>query len=261
MSKKSFKKYCHKHVDAVISLLKKPNEALTVADFHHLRVEIKKIRALIVMLNFSVKTFNSKKISKPIEKIFNQAGKVRMLQLEAAMIKKHDPKRQLKTYSRMLHEKEIQEKKIFSVIHAEVKSTLKKNFRKIIQVTHKIHEGQIIKYVSRKKNEIITLTAQETLKTSQIHKLRKRLKRLYYNLKSLDQKDNIQTFKNCEALLDLMGKWHDSRVMNRHLMETADKHFIASSEIEHVLQIAGKLYSKSQILFREINKEKRKKIV
>src|SRR5215831_9808646 len=103
------KKYLEKREKKITALLDKPDQKFTQDDFHDLRVEIKKVRALAAMLEDTVKNYDSKKMLKPLEKIFGQAGKVRELQLEESMLHKHDPHRHLKTYEENLGVKEEKE--------------------------------------------------------------------------------------------------------------------------------------------------------
>src|SRR5262245_15090748 len=92
------KKYLRKRERKTTGLLDKPDQKFTQDNFHDLRVEIKKVRALAAMLESIVKNFDAKKILKPLKNIFSQAGKVRELQLEENMLHKRDPRRHLKTY-------------------------------------------------------------------------------------------------------------------------------------------------------------------
>lgn len=253
------KKYLEKREAKITALLDKPNQKFTQDDFHDLRVEIKKTRSLAAMLEATVKNFNAKKILKPLEKIFSQAGKVRELQLEEAMLHKHDPRRHLKTYEKNLSLMEENEKKDYSVVHQKVQNKVGKTFNDIYDAIKKTNKKAADKYVSKEKKELVSLVRPRALKIAKVHELRKGLKTFNYNTKSL--RDNNTVFKNADALQDMMGKWHDHRVMNKHLLKAADNHMIASSEKEPILRIADRLYLKSQELYRQINDEKQKAII
>jgi CHAD domain-containing protein len=86
------------------------------------------------------------------------------------------------------------------------------------------------------------------------------LKRFYYICKSLDLKD-AKKARTGKALQERMGKWHDYRVANRHLMQTANHHNVPSTEIPALRKIAHELLSESKTLYRKINAEKNKHIV
>lgn len=259
-TKKTLKSYFKKRTDAIERLLKKPDKQYTVEDYHKLRVEIKKMRALAVLLESSVKNFKSKKILKPVNKIFSQAGKVRELQLEESMLRKYDTQHRLRIYPANLNVRELKEKKDFSGMREKTRGELKKIVGRIDPVIGKVNQRDINKYVARQKKEISGMVKRGKLKTSQLHELRKGLKRFYYTLKSLDIKDNSRAFKNGDMLQELMGKWHDMRVMNNHLLKAGDKHLSTISEEEPIRQIADELNAQSQVLYTKINTEKQKKL-
>ncbi len=72
----------------IISLLKKSPVKFDDEDYHKLRVEIKKLKALAGFIEFSNKKFSKKKTLKPFKKVYKQAGKIRELQLEDIFPKK-----------------------------------------------------------------------------------------------------------------------------------------------------------------------------
>jgi len=259
-TKKQLTKYFKKNADAAEALIKKPDNQFTVEDFHQLRVAIKKIRALAAMLESSVNKFNSDKVIKPIKKIFDQAGKVREIQLEESTLRKHNPGGKLKLFSKTLHLKEQEEKINFTVIHNQLKDELKKAGGSIIQAIKKAHKSSIKKYLKQTKKEINDLVSRKVLEIKQVHELRKGLKKLYYNMKSLKLTDNSKAFKNGDALQELMGQWHDSRIINRNLLEATGKRITAPSETAAILKIANQLDAKSQLLYKKINMNKKQKI-
>jgi CHAD domain-containing protein len=256
-AKSILKKYFNKRIDAVGALMTKPNAQFTGEDFHQLRVEIKKIRALTAMLK-SVENFKSKKTVKPFKKIFDQAGKVREIQLEETMLKRSDTQHQLKLYLNHLHEKKLREKENFSRVHQDVNGKLKKAKVKVPLSIRKIHKADLKKYVKKKKKAIVELVKQEKLKISEIHELRKALKKFHYDIKSLDLKEQI--FQDDDAMQELMGKWHDSRVMHRHFLKAMDNQVLKRTERRPMRAIADKLNLKSRKLFEKINRQKQKVI-
>ena len=82
-----FKKYLKKRIQAIIALLKRPKRKYWQVTFHQLRIEIKKLDALFDLIDFCAKDFDRDKLFKPFEEIFQQAGKVRDLQIEKNLMK------------------------------------------------------------------------------------------------------------------------------------------------------------------------------
>ena len=87
---KSGSGYLKKIRKNIIALLKKSPEKFEDEDYHKLRVEIKKLKAIAGFIEFSNKKFSKKKHLKPFIKVYKQAGKIRELQLEESFLKKEE---------------------------------------------------------------------------------------------------------------------------------------------------------------------------
>jgi len=74
---KVLKKYFKKRIAAIDSLLLEPSGRFTTKDYHAVRVEIKKLRALFSLLDHSSKNFKKENYYAHYKEIFRQAGKVR----------------------------------------------------------------------------------------------------------------------------------------------------------------------------------------
>jgi CHAD domain-containing protein len=258
-AKKQLAKYFIKRVDAIEGLIKQSDAQLTKDYFHQLRVEIKKIQALAEMLKSSTKGFNPKKVISPIRKIFDQAGKIRQIQLAEETLKKYDPDGALQLFPSTLHLKEHEEKINFTVLLDRVKKKISKAVNRIKPVIKKLDSRDLKKYIEDLKQEIDDLQ-KRPLEAKQVHELRKGLKKLYYNLKSLKLKDNSTDFKNGKVLQELMGQWHDKRVMARDLLKATEKRITAPDETGPILKIAYQLDAKSLQLYKKINLIKEEKI-
>ncbi len=86
---KALKKYLKKRKSAITVLLEKQPEFFTSDTFHTLRLEIKKLNALFDLVAFCSKGFQQKKTLKPFKLIFRQAGKIREIQVEEALLEAH----------------------------------------------------------------------------------------------------------------------------------------------------------------------------
>ena len=87
---KSDSNYLKKIRKNITTLLKKSPEKFEDEDYHKLRVEIKKLKALAGFVEFSNQKFSKKKQLKPFSKIYKYAGKVRELQLEVSFLQKNN---------------------------------------------------------------------------------------------------------------------------------------------------------------------------
>src|SRR5688572_13084863 len=123
---KALKKYVDNRVSVISSLLNQPRQSFNQSFFHELRVEIKKLDAAFDLINFCSKKFKKKNMFEPFDKIFDQAGNVRDLQVEKTLMKKHFFLNALKDYRSDLRSQEQKERKSFSgMITKSLRSVLK----------------------------------------------------------------------------------------------------------------------------------------
>ena len=222
------KKYYQKRMNGIESLTGRSSSHFTVEDFHKLRVELKKINALFSLMAFCQDNFKRKKIFSPFKKIFDQAGKVRELQLEIAMLKKHKAYFSNNIYiNRLILKLGAEKKKFFSML--ENKKSFSKTGNKIIPVLKKVNKKCVLAYLSGRRNKIESILQSKNLKANRIHELRKRLKVIFYIIKSVDAITPAGSIKQSGSFLVLLGKWHDHRIAIDYL-----KKIIKTGKLEPV---------------------------
>lgn len=247
-------KYLKNRRDAINSILEKPKRLYATATFHKLRVEIKKLNAFFDLIKFCSKDFKQKKTFKPFKLIFNQAGKVRELQVEEAMLKKYFLDNLLTGYRNSLKKLRLQEQKdYFFIANKELASELKKKYRDIVPFIAHIDKKKVKNYMKKKKNKIEKLLSQDTLETPQVHALRKRLKMFNYNTKSLNLDKQEKSLANKDVLPELLGKWHDCQVVIKHLKKSMNNIGINPKEVTQCETIEANISSDSQELLNKIN--------
>ena len=247
-------KYFKKRENAINFLLEKPHLAYTPETFHKLRVEIKKLNAFFELINICSKNFKRKKTFKPFKLIFRQAGKVRELQVEEAMLRKYFLKNLLKDYRSSLKEFRLKEQEdFFSIANKKFVARLKKKHCKIVPFLKKIDKKKIKSYMKKKRIQIEKNISQKTLQAPQIHELRKSLKTFNYNRKSLNLEKKNKPLPKKDVLAELLGKWHDCQVVIRHLEKTIDACGMNPKELSQIEKIKENFSSDSQMLFYKIN--------
>ena len=205
-------------------------------------------------LKFCEKNFKRKKTFKPFKLIFRHAGKVRELQLEEAMLKKYFLNNLLKEYKNSLKKLRLKERKdFFSILNKTFIARLKKTYREIVPFLKKMNKKKVDSYMEKRRKKIKKLLNQDTLKTPQVHALRKRLKKFNYNRKSLNLEKQNKPLPKKDVLPELLGKWHDCQVIIRHLKKAMDTVGINPKEVSQLEKIKAKISSDSQILFKKIN--------
>ncbi|MDZ4667418.1 MAG: CHAD domain-containing protein [bacterium] len=250
---KTLKKYLRNREVAINFILEKPRAKYSTSTFHKLRVEIKKLNALFNLINYCSKDFRRKKTFKPFKEIFLQAGKVREFQLEEMMLNKHHSIKFLTDYRNSLKKLRLQEQEIFfTIINKDFVARLQKKYKIIIPLLYKINKKLANSYIEIKRTSIQKLLSKSSIKTQDVHELRKQIKLLNFNRKSLSLKEKNKPITNQDLLPNLLGKWHDYQVIIKHLNKTMDTGNLDSKEISQITKLKTKISSNSELLFNKI---------
>jgi len=250
---KALRTYLKTRKKALLSLLEMPRREYTTETFHQLRVEIKKLNALFDLVDSSSKKFRRQKMIAPFKIIFRQAGKVRDLQLEEANLKKYVQDNELVQYRVNLGKRLGKERMLFfSLINDKTTRHLKKKYKKTIPFLYKLNSEKVSGYMLEARAKTKAFLAQHNLKTTQLHELRKLLKIYYYNQMSLSLEKQKQTNSKKEPLTELLGKWNDNVVINRHLQKTIRKAKINTEEISLLETLKIKFANENNVLLEQI---------
>ena len=248
---KALTRYLKMREKAIISLLEKPGKKYDPETFHKLRVEIKKLNALLELIKFCLPKFKRNKTFKPFRSISKQAGKVRELQIEEAVLSKYFTEGSLNNFLDHLKKNEAVETNIyFSILTKKFIEQLDEKFNEIKPFTAQVTKEKAEDYLSNKKREINALVNNGDLQPEQAHELRRQLKTYNYNLNSLYKQDKPPAEK--DALPELLGKWHDRQVILWQLGKTNEIEEINSQEIHHLEKIKGEITVESDALFDQI---------
>lgn len=236
--------YFKKRQDNIAVYLATPQQAYTSDTFHQLRVEIKKLHALFELMNFCANDMKQKKIYKPFKLIFKLAGKVREIQIEEAMLKKYCNDEALKNYRNGLKEDRLKKQlRFFTILNQKLLTTINKSYKQAGYYITEVKKEKIDAYLKQKESRATKLTGKKELPITQLHALRKLLKKMHYNQSIINTpKKNI--------LLELLGDWHDSYMVGNHLKETIAKGAINREE-------KGKLQEISDLLNLETTLKRR----
>jgi hypothetical protein len=251
---KGLKKYLKKRKSAITFLLEQQQESFTADTFHTLRLELKKLKALFDLINSCSKNFKQKKIVKPFQLIFSQAGKIRELQVEEALLEDHFGSDFVIQYRNDLKKIVMEEtENFFLTTTPSFAEKLQKKYIKINAVLRKINKKTANRYMEKKRAEIEELLYKKVLKNKQIHALRKRLKEYQFNQQILDhiKKNKLLSKKN--ALPELLGEWHDYQTVIQHLKKAIDSGEISPKESNELENVVVTFTYKSRQLFNEIN--------
>ncbi len=124
--------YFKKIEKKISALLKKNVNQFDKEDYHRLRVEIKKLNALLESVKFYSNGFKEKKYTKVLKRPFKQAGKIRELQLAQAALKQYS-EYHLEHYLNDLQSRiSKEEEKLSSLLNKRLRKKVKKAFAEIV---------------------------------------------------------------------------------------------------------------------------------
>jgi CHAD domain-containing protein len=250
---KTLTKYLRKRKTVIDFLLRKPSKKYTPNTFHKLRVEIKKLNSFFDLIHFCSTDFKRRTTYNPFQSIFRQAGKVRELQIEDAMLKNYFGKKVVKDYRKNLKRLRLKaEEDFFLLVNKKMMNQLNKKYQIVIPHLHRINQKNINTYLDKKKNYIQELLVPESIQIEQIHKLRKQLKILNYNKAIVDKEKPEKKLSKQDVLPELLGKWHDCQVIIEHLKKTLKRGQLSQTELDQIKIIKSKIVHQSNVLLNEI---------
>lgn len=250
---KAPKKYLNSRKVNIDFLLGKPKRNFTPGTFHKLRIELKKLNAFLDLVNYCSKSFRKKETFKPFRQVFRQAGKVRELQLQEAMLKKYFPNNSIPEFKALLRKNRLKETRLFfSLIDQKMGTRIENKFIEIESFLPKIKSKKAAGYLDKVIETIKNLIKQSTLQKEQLHELRKRLKTLNYNRGSLALKGYGNQISKKDKLPGLLGDWHDLQVMINHLNKGLDNGRINPNEVIQLEKLKTKISAESELLFAQI---------
>ena|GEM_PF-4165294 len=182
--KKAVKKYFAKRITTIDYFLKLNPKNYKPETFHRLRTEIKKINAVLDILNHCVKSFKRTKTFEPLEIIFKSAGDVRDVQVKKALFEKYKISLTKNGFAAQL-QKELREtkEKFNKQITKKIISGVKKNLAAVTEVIAAVKHKVADSYFKNEEEKIKEMLMQE-LKPEKVHELRRQLKTFYYSLRA-----------------------------------------------------------------------------
>lgn len=244
-------------MDSIVILLRKPVVQFGPKDFHTLRVNIKRIKALLFLIDSSTKNFKKKKYYKPFRQLFRQAGKVRELQLQETMLKKYPPEPALTMYFNHLElELHHEQQQFFTLANKHLRKSLKEKAKLITAAMDSIKSESVTAYLKKIREDIKSVLTSEILQEHDVHLLRKQIKELYY-LQRIFQPDNNR-LDIADDFQELLGQWHDCQVIRQDLLADAQNHKRPPEEIKAIMSLHRKVSAQATRLLAKIQTLKNK---
>jgi CHAD domain-containing protein len=169
---------------------------------HKLRVAIKKIRAVISVLDHIEKKKTLRKSRKKLALLFREAGDLRSGDVIADLLRRHRIGSELVNLPEDRAEKKIA---AFLKNIPAYRKEMDEAEKKIVDRVQKITKKDIGKFLNKQRKKIDGLLKKP--EPEELHRHRKQLKRLIYLDGLLDSP--LEQHEQYDALQDKIGKWHD----------------------------------------------------
>jgi CHAD domain-containing protein len=127
-----------------------------------------------------------------------------------------------------------------------------KKQKKIIQLLNNIKSTDANKYLQKKELRINRLFREEFITENQLHKLRQELKEFYYFKNIFHKKKANRHYTEINYLQELLGKWHDYKIINDNLKKTITDKNIHPEEINNIKKMKTDINKKENILLIKI---------
>jgi CHAD domain-containing protein len=187
---------------------------------HGFRTEVKKMRAYIRLVSFVWKDAHASKLPKKFKKLYSAAGDVRdiQLQLERITLVTSGNGLQIVKYSHLLEKKlGKKKKKLKKLIQQTSMHSLEKKI--VSHLPKRLDMETIRKFIQQKTAETRLLSKIEDERDDDIHSIRKNLKDLMYNAKTIEDDELKEAFPSelsepvklraVEKLTDKLGMFTD----------------------------------------------------
>lgn len=215
---------------------------------HELRVNLKRIDALLALLRFNGVKLPSKKI-KAFRDLFKMAGKLRTKQVEFEIISKYFTDDSLNpTYLHQLHEeKAIRLEKYSKLLQKGPSKSLKNSIKTVKTAIDRITRKNILGYFATEEKRLSRRLSRSVFREQELHLIRKDLKRFYLNMKIADRQH-----ENVERLLDLVGQWHDHQIAFDHVIKAIYTANLTERESDSIRKIKFGLIGDKEHLYEDI---------
>lgn len=231
MKAKKMTTYIEKRFDRMRLLMLKSIKTFDEEAIHKFRLEIKKVRALMRLLDCVTKDFKYSKEKKYISPFYQQIGAIRDWQIQIERCQLDSNAHNSAFWSKYCDvlRKDIEGKK--DVILRGIKFKDFKNLyqlqRNIIATIKGITEKKINTYFKKRADDIQNRIDKMDYSVEKMHDLRKLIKEYHYNQgllsetssnkKKYSQSSNVANRPSYEDIQTKIGEWHDHENMIQSL--------------------------------------------
>lgn len=216
-------RYTRKRIIRLRNLLNSCNTSLTAEVLHHIRVEIKKIKAVLRLLHFHNKKFDDRRALQAFRKIFKACGEMRDRKLHYDLAKKITGKALLP-----LSDNSTYQQKFISGIPKNLRD-IRKAEKSMIKEARTLQFSTHRRYLKRRRKELEPILSPSFHRAA-LHSARKAIKEILYLSRIILGKQDINPFYDKSA--SLIGDWHDKIMLIEKLHASGKPHKIAVNTLQ-----------------------------
>lgn len=197
---------------------------------HSIRVEVKKIKALLQLTNYCVQKFKAHKNFISFRALFREAGAIRQPEVFYNLLRTHH----LEELTGTVVPESAQSERLSRTLQNNLPGYIlqvKKSRKKLGPDIDRVKKACLRKYLRRKKKELKSRLFPQ-LQLSLLHKTRKIIKEIVYlELTGKPGKSRQAFYREAESLI---GQWHDKKTLI--LMLTKNK---KTAEVQRLKKECG----------------------
>lgn len=245
-------KYFKFRKKALTFLLRYSKRKYSKKAFHRFRVEVKKLNALLRILQWANPKFDPKLANKPIRKLFQTAGPIREMQLEKDLLAEHHLLEQMPKLKSQL-DKEIQKRRktFFERRNLSRSKKIQKKFKKIQKEIKKKKALDFTLFIEDLWEEILGMITAG-IGPENAHDLRKKLKIYLFSLEILGKHNFPIHIPKVEVVSSQLGAWHDRHVFLTRVEKEDLRSQISPDELGIFERFIQTIRQESQDILRSI---------
>jgi len=207
MKKTAERKYFDKEWSSMRAYMKSFLKKGKQEDLHQFRVQVKKLRAFLILSDSAAPAQNLIKHFQPVKKIFKEAGVIRNAYINLELAKAYQINNA--AFERSQQQEQTKATKKFNSKYGKNVVKIKRTYKKLKKEIKPINEEPINLFYQNQLQEI-SATLGEQKFNEQLHDCRKQLKILIFNYKLIQPELHIGFNKDyLDQVQTAIGDWHD----------------------------------------------------
>ena len=211
---------------------------VTEEDIHKIRTTLKRLKNFNILLDGLL--FREKDFPVGFTNLFKLSGEIRDIQIQQKILNEYQDPYQL-------YLSEMLERNLY---HFNIKESFQEEFQYLRDKLDRIEEFHIDEQIIANVNTRVEIGLSDirniSITPTNLHEIRIRLKRIYYTLLMLDEKDHI---KQLDDIQETIGLWHDHDVTIDRLRDFDNDDV---DIINSLTQKRDKFYEESLLLLEKL---------